>query len=908
MRSLINKFPVIAVIALTLGFIYGCEEPLTGEEGEPTFSVELKEFGPGYVDLLVNASHQFEAAYSIGTTERNISNPSILFASGKKITIVPNEPLRISADIQENTEYFLYIAAKLNSEKYSEIYEFKFNSGEFEFSNLLTVVGVDYDGFKMNVSVPASVRQGAAKEDKTGTTAIRYTQGDLMMYNYWKNFGRDDYYHLLYNANDYTTENVVLEYSNETNWRLSDLDINEDGVVDNKDTTIRFNPISPGEPIVFIAGEFEWMEIPEDFPKEESYCVNGFYYPAGWEPGYYLPLLDSLQYWGHTYNTKSMNQIDVNVGSEIDGFWTGAFQKKTFTAKKPDLLEAKVKVEAVDITPVNATVIFTPEEGVAMYAYGIFDDSALNQMIELCDGNEDYLQWAITSVFGAYSFGTGVASGAGEIELDNFFLDVPSNSNIHVLVTAMGNSMATSQNFSRYTFQTKEKTMDAPEVVVTAVEDSTSAFVAAFNIKCTTYDDPTRGPLKEAYYGANYKKDFILEVNKGSSYFALGQSQGFSDAEIKLINSEEGYTIKIPSIDGETTRLVVVGFNEENTPNDVTSYRDILECPAVADCTTPYRDYKPVVKSDLYETLAGDWTATAKLTDGTTHVSKINLSDGIMAGRDYPTALPDSVYTIYKEEADYTEEETEGYFEEFKTNAEIFNKNRVEYQNSLLMSGWMDKDKYDRLTFRSPWELFISREYSGVDVKSMFSDFGPKLYLEVSEGDKLSITGDMYYMPPVAYYSIPYYLAGYCPKRTSAEGNIIFYDKYTTSEYVPLTFDVELSEDGDTLTIKAKVDSDGNIWYPNLVGYDPTQGYIVDALVASEIVLTRGWTESSTNSVTTRSASAPSKLNSAHNVSRFGYKQMTRFGKPVERTKLEGSVMTAEKALERMDNYFKARK
>lgn len=900
MKKILKTIPFIAAIALTIGTLVGCEE-IQKISDELSFEASFKEAGPGYVDLNIKSSAAFEVAYDIKTEPRNLSNPSILFASGKKIKITPDmESLRISADIQENTEYYVYVAAKLSAEAYSDIYEFTFTTGEFEFSNMLTVVGVDYDGYKMNIRVPSSVKKGHNQTDKTGTTAIRYNQCDLMMYNYQTKWGNvDDYFTLLYNAGNVTTQDVVLEYSESVNWEESGADINGDGVINEEDLTVRWNPISPGEPVVFVAGEFEWMEEPEDWDTEKNYNVNGFDYPAGWDPGYYLPCLDSEKYWGYYGATKSMNNIDVALKNDIDQFWTGEFQRKAFRIKEPDKLDAKVNITVEDIGPVNATVILEPEEGVQQYAYGIFDDAALNQMIELCDGNEEYLQWAITSFFGAYTFSTGVAAGYAEIELENFFIDVPANSNIHILTTAMGNNLATSQSFNRYTFQTKEKTMEAPEVVVTVVEDETSPFMAAFNIKCTTYDDPTRGPLKKCFYGANYKKDFILEVNSNSSYYTLGQSQQFTDAEVAQINTPEGYTIKIPSIDGETTRIAVVGFNVENTPNDF-NFRDILECPAVADCTTPYRDYKPYVQSDLYESLNGDWTATATLSDKSTHVSKINLSDGIKVGRDFPAELPDSIYTIYKEEADYSEEETRGYFEEFKTRADEYNKNRVEYQNNILMSGWIDKDEYDRLDFISPWDMFISRKYSGVDVKTMFSDFGPKLYLEVSEGDKLSITGDMYYMPPVAYESIPYYLTGYCPDRTSSEGNIIFYDTNTTTEYKPLNFPVELSEDGNTLTIKAITDANGDTWYPNLVGIDPLTGYTMSHMIVSDVVLTRGWEEPAVQAVRASSA-VKTRLDAAHKTASFGYKQMTRFKKPVERTKIKGSVTTGAKAMEKME-------
>ena len=116
--------------------------------------------------------------------------------------------------------------------------------------------------------------------------------------------------------------------------------------------------------------------------------------------------------------------------------------------------------------------------------------------------------------------------------------------------------------------------MGAPEIIVTPLEDESSPFLAAFNIKCTTYNDPTRGEVDECYYGANYKKDFIMEVNRGSSYLNLAQSQQFSKDEVEKINTPEGYTITIPSIDGETTRLAVAAFNEENTPNNF-NFKDI---------------------------------------------------------------------------------------------------------------------------------------------------------------------------------------------------------------------------------------------------------------------------------------------------------------------------------------------
>ena len=893
MKRTIQAFILIAIAAIASICISGCEQTENGENGKAAFGVELKEAGPGYVELNVSVSSPMEVAYSIGTSKRNISNPSILFASGKKATVKPDETFRILADIQGETEYFLYVAAKLNADDFSEIFEINFTTPEFASSGLLTVVSVDYDGYKMNISVPQSVKDGGS--------AIRYNQSDLMMYNYMTKLGgTDDYYALIYNAGEFTTENYVKEYSHAVNWEQSDADINEDGKVDEDDLLFRWNPISPGEPVVFVAGEFEWMEIPKDFDPNLNYEVNGFSYPAGWEPGYYLPCLDSEKYWNYVNGgtkTKSMNLIEADVKTDTDEFWTGAFQRKIFRVRVPEKMDAKVNVTAVDVGPVNATVVIEPEKDVNQFAFGIFDDSALNQIIELCDGKEEYLQWAVSSYFSMYNFGTRQGSGYTEVQLTDIFYDVPANSNIHVLVTAMGDPTGSKQSFTKYTFKTLEKTIEGgPEIVVTPLPEKSSPNLAVFNVKCTSYTTPKKGgKATRVYYGANYKKDFIMEVNRNNSYLNLAQSQKFTEDEIAKINSPEGYTISIPSIDGETTRIAVAGFNEENTPNDF-NFRDILECPAVADCTTPWKDSKKRVNSELYEILQGDWTASAKLLDGSTYKSKVNLSRGFIEGKDYPSVLPDSVYTIYSEAANYDKNTTNDYFAEFKYRMQEYNDNRILYQNNILMTGFIDKDKYGRLAFQSPWDLFISRNYSGVDVSSMFSDYGPKFYIEVSEGDKLSITSDTNFMPPVSYVTIPYYMAGYNVQRTAAQGNIVMYHE----DYAPITFPVEYNAEKQTITIKPIVDKNNETWFPNVVGIDPMMGYQLDYPIVSEITLTKGWNEAAAQSVPASKYHVPAKVNSTQTLMAT-YKPMTRFDQPQQAKKVAGSVMTAEKALKNME-------
>lgn len=907
MRKLLFKTPLLAILAAVCCLFTGCNEELETK----AFDVTFKEAGPGYITLIATVPSATQVAYMCETSPRRMENPSIIFMSGSRTTFSADGEQQIMADIKSNTKYYLYLVARLSASEYSKIYTFEFETGDFTFKDLATVVAVNYDGYKMHISVPESVKNSV--HGTPGSRAIRYNQCCLMMANYMRGTNKtDDYFSLLYNAGDYVTEDSTLEYSESVNWEEAGIDVNEDGVIDENDLSIRWNPIAPGEPVVYVAGEFEWMEIPKDYVSDKNYQVKGFDYPAGWDPGYYLPCLDSAKYWG-SIKTKSVGILDWDMSSETDKFWTGAFQRKIFRTRVPSQLDAKINVEVADLGPVDGTIIITPDSKVKQFCVGIFDQSSYEQLLGLLDQREEYLQWAVTSYFAMYNFGTGVVQpSAGEtsapiteITLSNYFYDVPSDTKYHVLVTGMGDEQGASQCFKHFEFSTPSKVRPyGPDIVVTALPDSSSAYSAAFNIKCTSVNDPQAGKVERCYYGANYYKDWILEINSGSTYYSLGQSAQFSQDEVEKINSEEGLTIRIPSIDGERTRLVVVGYNDENTPNDL-NYEDIEECPAVADLTTPYMT-KPFVKSDLLNTdvLEGDWTLTATVLGDSTFTSKVSILRGFQEGRDYPSELPAEVLQVYKDNTKWTDEEIYGYFDEFKTIAQQYNEDRLAMQNKLLLQGWLAKDSYGRLNTMSPWDLFKDEDYSGVDVKTLFSDFGPKMFIEVSKSkvtglDSLSVTADMYFLPPAAYWSVPFYMAGYANKETN---NTVFY--YSSNGYysAPLVFPVEVSDDRKTVIIKPIQDAAGENFYPNIIGTEPTTGqYILEHPIISEITLTKGWNEASRSSVAF--GSVPASVDPIGDVPTLVYKSMTRFEKPVATRKITREVMNVEKMNANMKEY-----
>lgn len=878
MKKFFSKLPLICLLAVTLGVLTGCDETKSGQ-----FSVSVKEVGSSYVDLEFNGPEVMEVAYLLETKEQLMNNPSIIFKSGVEMTVSDGEVVRITRGITEDTQYYLYVVAKADAQNYTDIITLPFKTGSFDFSELVTILDRSLDGYRVRLTLPQSTIDAG--------NAIRWSQCDIMMYNY---MSMDDSYSLLYNGGSTTNaarRDTTLLYSEDTNWYVTEEDYDGDGELD---TDYIYNPISPGEPVVFIAGEFSWME---DDPEWET---EYFYFPSGWDPGYYKPLVDEDYFRNGGASQSSVGiMTDMEITRPQDSYWTGAFQRKVLRVEEPALLDGGVKVELVEATPVNLTFDFHPDENVAQYAIGVFDDSMLEQVMELLNGREDLLQWAITSFFSAYTFGTKVASGDVRMQLTSFYYQdaIAENTDYHVLVTAMGDNMATTQSFQKYTFTTTSKEKDAPEIVVTPVESETTPYKAAFNIKCTSAAEGN--PVTECYYAANYLRDWLLSINSGSTYFGIVAGNKaysyFTADEIEKINSEEGFNISIHSLDGETTRIAVLGYNDEYTPNDLSSFKFIEDCPAVADCTTPYTDPKPYVDDKLYLDLAGDWTATATLQnpDGTKtfeHQSKITLASDLY---DYPATLSSDVYKLY-EDQDYDKDKVDALWYEFKQLAEEITEERLVNQNRLVGIGWLDKDSYHRLDARTPYDLFVATDYVSVDVSSIYNDFGPKWYLETSidENGKVvySIPIDSNFLPPASNWSVPFYLGAMEP------------DKYVTFLYgegwTP-AFPVTVSEDRNTITI-SPIEREGVNYYPNMIGIDNSMMQtILENPVVSDVVLTRGWegSDNKQSSVSTPGKNVQAKMEIPTTV----YKQRTSLEAAEELEVIEGTLMTVEQFRENAD-------
>lgn len=872
MKNFFTKLPLMCLMAVFCGMLVSCDETKNGK-----FSVSVQEVGSSYVDLVFTGPEAVEIAYVLDTKEQIMNNPSVIFKSGEELTVSGGDVVRITNGITENTKYYIYLVAKIDAQNYSDIYTLSFETSGFDFDELVTILDRAHDGYRVRLTLPQSTLDAG--------NAIRWSQCDLMMYNYMK---KDDSFSLLYNGGSTTNaavKDTTIVYSEDINWYVTEEDYDGDGELD---IDYIYNPISPGEPVVFIAGEFAWME---DDPKWET---EYYLFPSGWDPGYYRPLVDEDYFRNGGASQSSVGIMeDLTIESPQDSYWEGAFQRKVLRVEEPALLDGGVDVQLVEATPVNLALEFYPDENVTQYAVGVFDDSMYEELLKLVNGREDLLQWAITSFFAAYTFGTRVAEGDVRMELTSFYYQdaIAENSNYHVLVTAMGDNMATSQSFQKFTFQTTERVKDAPEIVVTKDEANTTPYKAAFNIKCTTAAEGN--PVTECYYAANYLRDWLLSINSGSTYFGIIAGNKaysyFSQDELEKINSAEGLDIFIPSLDGETTRLAVLGYNDEYTPNDLTSFKYIEDCPAVADCTTPYTDPKPYVDPALYTDLAGVWTATATLenAEGTKtfeHQSKITIAADLY---DYPETLSNEVYKLY-EKSDFDKEEVDAMWYEFKQLAKEITEERLENQNRLVGIGWLDKDSYNRLDARTPYDLFVATDYTSVDVSSLYNDYGPKWYLEASKDENgkvvYSIPVDSNFLPPASNWSVPFYLGAMEP------------DNYVTFLYgegwTP-AFPVTVSEDRNTIII-SPIEREGVDYYPNMIGIDNTMlQTLLENPVVSEVVLTRGWDGDDKTQSSVRTSSVKS-VQAKGNFPSTVYKSRTRLEAQKELEVVEGNIVTVE--------------
>ena len=530
-----------------------------------SFDVEFYEAGPGYVTVNAIVPGETRVAYMI--TEEpvpDISQVMLNVITDTFATFYEDGPQQLTGyPIAANSKYYLYLAAKFE-DHFSDLYCFEFETEQFESSDLVTVTGLANDGYTVQIQVPQSVKNSIPNQP--GSAAIRYNQCNLLMYNYARKTGNDDVFNLFYNGGKLCTEDTLLEYSDATNYGQADWDANEDGVVDEKDTYMLWDPIVPGEPVVFLAGEFEWVSKPEEYrdggAKEDyDYKVNGFSIP--WDEGYQLPCVDSDKYWS-LYNggTKSLGAISgVDVSSPTDAVWTGAFQKKIFQTPAPEFLEGGFGIEARNFQTDDPRLIIKPTRGIYRYIYMVLDDATYQEMMELLEGHEEYRQWAVTSYFAYASYGARTVeavpgsdqAGNAEIDFRDIFKDNSTEENCHLLITGMSGGLGSPQCFLYHTFTKPafDKNTVRINIENAYVQPRTTGYDTVFDGNLAGQSVTVNGKG----YRMQYDGQLYVMVEEDDTYFVGYPWYSFSSAI-------DGYDVSYPSVWYRVPQCPYVGVYE----------------------------------------------------------------------------------------------------------------------------------------------------------------------------------------------------------------------------------------------------------------------------------------------------------------------------------------------------------
>ena len=737
-----------------------------------------------------------------------------VFADGTMVECTDGTHSFTLEALSPNTEYVIYVAGLLseadengNNQPYEKVLEVKAATGDF--TEELTLFDVEGRSFKLHVKPTLT---DPANVIKWGTCDIfmynMNQQPDFDMLNL-----HDGYY------GNYFQGDTTLVFDEAHGYVWSD----EMG-----DYIQYFEAIVPGQPQYLALGEFKY---------EEDEDVHGRW---GWGPGYYMPLMDQEGYMTAYYDSWMTGETP----NEND-YWTGYHKQIKFQTKGPEALDAALDVDLSGLRANGGPIRINTNGNADRVTVMLLDPMTYEQIMPMLDNNEDYLQWFTTSYIGYMMVGAKTFAGANiEFEMTDFLWEVDKDAQYKLMVVAAKDEVAGSldakyQQFTTVDVALPDYSLPAPVVEITPLE-ATELNTVSFNVKCTSQD------AASGLYAANYEREWAEAGFDESPVEAMEYNGNELTADdIAQINSAEGMVFEFWSREDAVTTLGVMLKSIEGLAGEV----------VIASNKSLPEPAKAPVTSEYFTSLEGDWTATTTVVnkkymgyDPETYESiyedvpstktwKVTIGDV-----DYPETLTDDVYQTWFDATPYgTKEEVDAQYELFKAAVDNFNA-KTAGQNRILMNGFdVQKPNYEGSKtyshYASPFELWSSDSYNGYDNASPVWDFGPKWYLEVAEDGTVTAPFNVNYFAPITAwteYSYDFYLAGV------AKNSFLPYDPATEGN---AQFPVEISEDGNTITVKPYV-FEGENFYPNM-GYVSWGSFSLGSWgsVAADIVLTRGWTE-----------------------------------------------------------------
>ena len=451
---------------------------------------------------------------------------------------------------------------------------------------------------------------------------------------------------------------------------------------------------------------------------------------------------------------------------------TGEVYAKYFSTPAKAQSEEGIEVNTTDITSTSVKITATPSDNVSNY-YIFVCNKATYENIVATNGVSTMISLVKSPNVGAWTMNSNNP-------LERVWEGLTPSTEYVVLALIIDNLGA--EALFDFPFTTTAPTGAAPNLEVTLApssskgHESMTLVIKSDNAATINYAFNTTADV-DAIRADGYSDSHIAASYGSTAYLTAEQL-----AEAKTAT---GCVIELGDLwyDIEYTVLVSAKSNE------------LIENLQVKTAYTEMLPDVQRVESELFETLLGKWAVTYSFIDF--NLQNCTITDGVV---NIVSGIDEYSSSLYRE------------------------------HNRLLITDWPFQYDYLDNPFYTPnpSDYTSFSPYWDQNPMLVYRDYGPKIFLEIAEGDVITIPTArnqyFYNEKPIGGYTMNFYGSDY-----SARSN------------APVTFPVELSEDGNTITIKPYYDYDGKFLVPGATYYPALFRNNVDIwnIATTDIVLRR---------------------------------------------------------------------
>ena len=358
--------------------------PLTPPQGP---SVAIAEIKVDIQSATVKISHSAATKYAYIVDKASLASYTYtaeeLFEKGTTGDCIASSGTSFTVrDLTDNTEYTIYIAVKNRNEELSDVIKHNFITAALP---EYTLKSKSCTGFTASVRLPKHI---------PFSSVVKWAVTDLATYNY---NGGVSYENQLLNRNEAIYANYFTD--------RYDFDINNTNRTFRKDGVeySHYDAILPGQPIVFLLGEYGEGAHPE--------------YGAG----HYAPL----------------------YGKENSAAY---FRKEIIITTKPATLTQTPSVSSTLLPSGKGSISIAKPTSAAKMFYLVLNEQQYGEVLRLLDNNANLLQWFTCSPLAANHFGA-VSTTSPAVTIDASQLALKADGTNYLLVCAWEDESGLKQSF-----------------------------------------------------------------------------------------------------------------------------------------------------------------------------------------------------------------------------------------------------------------------------------------------------------------------------------------------------------------------------------------------------------------------------------------------------------------------------